>query len=290
MDKNAYEAAFRMLAPPRPVPLSSRLVLLLNVGVQIGCFVLAFSTPFFWLFVGNAELPAITFRGEVTRTNGVVTDVFDTHASENTRQIWEVRYSYSVAAQRYEGISYESGGTDRAAGDLVIVEYLERDPSRSRIEGMRRGMFGPGVLFVLIFPAIGLVVTLVGLSFGMRRSGILRRGVAVFASYKETRTTNMMVNKRPVFEVIHEFRTLDGELHEASTSTTDVGSLTDDAQELLLYDPARPSRAVPIDSIKPLPELDEGGGFRGNLAGALLRMILPAVVIGGNVIWLMSRT
>jgi hypothetical protein len=289
MDKATYEVALRMMTPPRSVPLSCRLALLLNAGVQIGFFVLAFSTPFFWLFVGNANLDVISFRGETMRTNGAVTSVEDTHASENKRHIWGVRYRYSVNAEPYEGISYESGGTDREVGDLVIVEYLKRDPGASRIEGMRRGMFGAGVLFVLIFPAIGLVVTIVALAWGSRRSGILVRGVAVFARYKETRPTNMTVNKRPVFEVIHEYRTLEGELHEASTRTTEVETLTDDAQELLLYDPARPGRGVPVDSLKPLPALDEAGGFRGNFAGALLRLILPVAVIAGNAAWLASR-
>ena len=43
MDKKAYEVAFRMMAPPRSMPLSSRLALQLNVGVQIGFFVFAYA-------------------------------------------------------------------------------------------------------------------------------------------------------------------------------------------------------------------------------------------------------
>lgn len=289
MDKKAYEVAFRMMAPPRSMPLSSRLALQLNAGVQIGFFVLAFSTPFFWLFVGNADLPAITFRGEQMRTNGAVTDVVDTRASESNRQIWEVHYRYSVDARAYEGVAYASGGTELESGDVVLVEYLKRDPSRSRIEGLRRGMFGAGVLFVLIFPAIGLIVTILALRYGTRRGRLLSQGVAVYAKFKETRTTNLTVNKRPAYEVIHEYRTLEGELHEASTTTTDVDSLTDDAEEMVLYDPAKPGSGVPIDSLAPLPQLDEAGGFRGNVAGALLRLILPAAVIGGNVAWALAR-
>jgi hypothetical protein len=46
---------------------------------------------------------------------------------------------------------------------------------------------------------------------------------------------------------------------------------------------------VPIDSLAPLPELDEAGGFRGNVAGALMRLLLPVAVVGGNVLWLISR-
>lgn len=289
MDKKAYEHALRMMAPPRSVPLSCRLALMLNAGVQIGFFVLAFSTPFFWLFVANADLPFFTFRGELIRTNGTVTSVEDTRASESKRHIWELHYNYSVAARQYEGVSYASGSTGIEPGALIIVEYLKRDPSRSRIEGMRRGMFGAPVLFVLLFPLIGLAITLAALVFGVRKSAILCRGVTVYAKYKETRPTNTTVNKRPVFEVIHEYRTLEGELREASTSTTDVDSLTDDAEEMLLYDPARRDSGVPVDSLTPLPELDEAGGFRANLTGALLRLVFPAAVIAANAIWLASR-
>lgn len=289
MDKTVYGSALRMMPPPRIIPLSCRLVLLLNAGVQVGAFVLLFSTPFFWLFVGNADLGRLTFHGDSMRTNGVVTAVEDTRASENRRHIWRVRYHYSVSAEAYDGASYSSGGSDHAIGDLVIVEYLKRDHSSSRIEGLRRGMFGAGVLFVLIFPLIGAVITLIALRFGARRSEILVRGIAVFARYKETRPTNVTVNRRPVYEVIHEYRTLEGEVREASTRTTDVDALTDDSEELLLYDPARPDSGVPVDSIKPLPPLDDAGGFAGNFSGALLRLILPALVIAGNTVWLMSR-
>jgi hypothetical protein len=123
----------------------------------------------------------------------------------------------------------------------------------------------------------------------MGKSATLCRGVTVFAKYKETRPTNMTVNKRPLFEVIHEYRTLEGELREASTTTTDVESITDDAEEMLLYDPARRDSGVPVDSLTPLPELDEGGGFRPNLTGAFLRLLFPAAVIAGNALWLASR-
>jgi hypothetical protein len=289
MDKKAFEHALRMMAPPRSVPLSCRLALMLNLGVQIGFFVLAFSTPFFWLFVANADLPWLTFRGEVTRTNGAVTSVVSTHASENKRHIWALSYRYSVDARQYEAVSYVTGGTDLEPGSLVIVEYLKGNPAKSRIEGLRRGMFGPAVLFVLIFPLIGLAIVLVALRYGVRKSAILSRGVTVFAKYKETRATNMTVNKRPVFEVIHEYRTLEGELREASTSTTDVDSITDDAEEMLLYDPARRDSGVPVDSLTPLPELDEGGGFRSNLTGALWRLAFPAAVIAGNAAWLLHK-
>jgi hypothetical protein len=289
MDKKAFEHALRMMAPPRSVPLSCRLALMLNAGVQIGFFVLAFSTPFFWIFVANADLPFLTFHGERMRTNGTVTAVVDTHASEERGQIWQLNYTYSVAARQYEGVSYASGGTDFGPGSVVIVEYLERDSARSRIEGLRRGMFGAGVLVLLIFPAIGLGIVLAALRYGMGKSATLCRGVTVFAKYKETRPTNMTVNKRPLFEVIHEYRTLEGELREASTTTTDVESITDDAEEMLLYDPARRDSGVPVDSLTPLPELDEGGGFRPNLTGAFLRLLFPAAVIAGNALWLASR-
>ena len=289
MDRQAYRHTLRMMEPPRPVPVSSIAAIALNAFVQIGCFVLLFSTPFFWIFVGNAELPGIGFRGETMRTNGVVTEVEDTNASENDRSIWGVHYRYSVNARAYEGVSYESGGTDLEPGSLVIVEYLRSDPATSRVEGLRRGMFGPGVLFVLIFPAIGLALTLGAFVWGLRRATLLVHGIAVFAKYRETRTTNTRVNNRPVYEVIHEYRTLDGELRESSTRTTDVDPITDESEELILYHPSRPDRAVPVDDIRQLPDLDEAGGFRGNLRGALLRLILPATVVLVNGYWLLRK-
>jgi hypothetical protein len=278
------DVALRLAAPPREVPLSLRVSTLFNVVTQIGFFLLAFSSPFFWAFAWNMDHSWLTFRGDIVRTNGTVTDVSDTRTSENRRRIYEIRYTYSVSAVRYDGISWISGDSPEA-GAVVTVEYKRPSPQVSRIEGMRRGMFGPGVLLVLIFPGVGLTVTVFAMRWGVRHLRLLERGAVASGKLIRREETNVTVNRQRVWALTFEFTTLEGVRHEATARTHVTDKLTDDAQEILLYEPADPARAIPLDDFSPRPEFDDASRIKGDPARALLSAIMPALTIGGNLWW-----
>ena len=263
--------------PPRRVPISLRVVNFFNAGAQIGWGVFGFGMIFFWAFTWNADYSFLTFLGSHSKVLGRVTAVEDTGASENKRRIYAHHYEYSVAGVDYKGTSWTKE-QELEPGTLADIEYDEGNPAHSRIVGMRRGQFSPAVLFVVIFPAIGLALLIVFTRIGMKQNDLLRDGVFTTGVLKSRRPTNMTVNKRPVFELLFEFTARDGRKCEASARTTDPSRLEDEAREPLLYDPENPSKAYVLDEAPARPKVEMNGDLVGRPGVAIASLILPGIV------------
>ena len=278
----------RFTAPPRRVPLSLRIINFFNGWAQIGWGVFGFGMIFFWIFAGSADYSFLTFRDPAGRTTGHVTKVEQTGASENEQSISASHYQYSVAGELFEGKSYTTGGTP-AVGDEVTVEYDEDSPRRSRIEGMRRGMFGPFVLFVTIFPAVGLVFLIPGMLTGRKRNHLLQNGVLTTGQAVDRRPTNIRINNQPLWEVVFEFHDRNGQRRECCARATDTTRLEDEASEALLYDAEDPSKAYVIDEAPARPTFDHNGDLQGRPTAALLASIIPGGVIAINALLLYAK-
>lgn len=266
-------------APPRGVPLSLRVANFFNGAAQLGWFVFGFGMIFFWGFGMNADFSFATFHVD-GQTRGRVTAVEDTHASENKRSVAANHYEYSVAGRTFEGVSYSTGG-GVSQGEEVTIEYDEGSPERSRIAGMRRAMFGPGVAFVVIFPAIGFAILYFATRMGARRNQLLRDGILTTGVLVRREPTNMTVNNRRVWECVFEFTDRNGQRHEASARGTDTTRLEDEPNEALLYDPANPDKAFVLDEAPARPRL-ENGELVGRGLSWVFALILPAIVIAAN--------
>lgn len=278
----------RFSAPPRRVPLSLRVVNFFNMWAQIGWGVFGFGMIFFWVFGTSADFSAITFRHPGGRTTGHVMKVEDTSASENKQTIRASHYQYSVAGELFNGKSYTTGGAP-AVGDEVTVEYDEDSPGRSRIEGMRRAMFGPWAAIVVIFPAIGLVFLIPGTLTGRKRNHLLQNGILGSGKAIDRRPTNVRINNRPVWEVVYEFHDRNGMRQECCARAVDTTRLEDEESEALLYDPEDPSKAYVIDEAPARPKFDLNGDLQGRPAAAMLAMIVPGVVIAFNALLLYAK-
>jgi len=274
------EPEVRFPPAPRRVPLSLRILALVGGPAQIGWAVFGFASIFLWTFGGNAELPML---GDLALTSGRVTSVKETGASENKTRVWANRYEYSVIGQRFEGVSY-STGSRVAAGDPVVVQYRTADPSQSRIEGMRRKMFGSGAFLVIIFPSVGIVILIIATRIGLRRARLLKDGILTSGKLTGSRPTNTRINNRTVYELTFAFTTYDGRACEAKARTSRTERLEDEEYEPLLYDPLRPQVAYLLDEVPTRPEMNEAGELRARPLAAAVSLILPVVVIAGNLL------
>lgn len=267
--------------PPRRVPLSLVLFGLFGRAAQVGWFIFGFGMIFFWGFGGQADFSFVTFRGELARTMGRVTNVEATGASEGIQTVVANHYEYSVAGRRLTGTSYTTGSS-AAAGEEVPVEYRKGNPLRSRIAGMRTAPFGPVVVIVVIFPFVGALFIWFSARAGHRRTRLLREGVFTTGRLVAKEPTNMMVNKRRVYELTFAFTSRDGRPCEAKVRSNDPARLEDEHQEPLLYDPDDPSCAYLFDEIPGRPHVDGTGDLAGRPIVALLSLILPGIVIGAH--------
>lgn len=257
---------------------------------QFGWLFLGFGGIFFWAFVMNADLASFyRFRGALETAKGVVLETKDTGASEGGSKnrrgtpIYAHWYSFTAADGReYRGVSYALG-THLEEGQEVVVEYPQGNPSISRIPGMRRAVFGPWAIFVIIFPLVGLGFILGSLASRLQAKRLLAEGKLGLGTLKSKVATNVQVNKQTVYKLTFEFVAEDGRTFEAVAKTHQVAALQDEAQERLLYDPASPARAVVLDELPGSLQLDDAGNLQaGNAPFGWLVLFLPAVTIFGH--------
>lgn len=276
-----HNMSMHFAAPPRGVPLSLRVLNFFNGAAQLGWVVFGFGMLFFWIFGARADFSFATFHVD-GQTQGRVTRVDDTGASENEIRVRAHHYEYSVAGRTLTGTSYATGESV-SVGAQVPVEYDQGTPERSRIAGMRRALFGPAAALVVIFPAVGAIILFFATRSGVHRNHLLREGILTTGTFVRREPTNVTVNKRRVWEVTFEFTDRNGLRHEAKARGTDTSRLEDDAREPLLYDPDDPSSACLLDEAPARPQL-EHGQLVGRPLAALLSLIVPGLVIGAHVL------
>lgn len=269
----------RIAGPPRHVPLSLRIVSIFNPVVQFGLLFAGFGSIFFWIFATNADLSFITFHGALSRATGYVTSVQKTNAKENRVRVHANHYTYSVAGRSFSGISYSSG-QEVDPGAAVTVEYKADDPSRSRILGMRRNLFGPAVLLVVLFPLIGLLIAGGAIAFGIAQTRRLRTGEIVVGTAISREKTPLRKSRST--SVTYEYTPRDGVKRRRTVSVYDE-QLAAENERLLLYDPAYPEQADVLPAT-PRSSVDGPAELGGRPLAALGALIIPIIVIGANVV------
>jgi hypothetical protein len=280
LDLGPYRTAPPRLEPaPRHVPLLLRMCLLWGGIVQIvGWGFLAIGLLVSAIFLPQTDLSFATFPSDPSVAGGRVTAIATTNVKENHSPIMAIMYEYTLAnGDRWRDTSYVVGN-DLALmeGSTVAVEYDPAQPDRSRIRGTRRAPFGPWVLFVLFFPALGLGLILVGVPRGARQIQLLRSGRPARGRLVGARPTKVEINNQPVMELTFEFRTEDGARVRAVDRTHRPHLLEDDEEEELLYDPRRPDRATLLDHLPGSPRVDEKGRLHAPVGPAT---VLPALLV-----------
>lgn len=249
----------------------------------LGTFAVLFlmvGAPISAVFLRSADLTSwILFRGEVATASGVSTGCTATGARENERPVFANRFSFEEGGRQVVSSSYSTKACVRA-GAPVSVEFPYGRPDLARIAGMRRAEFGPAVIFVAIFPLVGLSLLGVALWSARRTIHLLAHGRLALGTLVGTVKTNVTVNDRPVMKLRFAFTTAAGTRHEAELRTTDREALEDDPREALLYDPERPERAVGWDAIPGSPEVDFSGQLRATGSVSILVLLAPIVVVG----------
>lgn len=286
----------RLANPPRPVPLLVRLrVLLGGTASQIGWVLFGFGMIFFWAFVWRADLTSwYRFRGVVPVTEGRVTRSSDTRASEGGSKgrrgtpIYKNEFTFAVDDKEYRNASY-AVGIRLPVGRMVSVQYLASDPSVARIRGMRANVFGPAVLFVMLFPLAGFGLVVFSVSRGLRACRLLSHGVPTTGRLVSREATAVKENGRIVYKLTFEFDTGEGPSCTA-TARTNAPEKFKEQEEPLVYDPENPSRAVMLDNLPGAPHIGEDGHVSCQQpARALLSLVTPlATILGhGAYIWRM---
>lgn len=207
----------------RPVPLTLCLQALFGSSVcQFGWLYFGIGLFFFWIFAGRSEVFAIwKFHGLLATTTGVITAVHDTKASESDGRIYALDYAFMPPGSevRFTGTSYVTGEPYHYNGK-VTVEYRANSPQVSRIHGLRTAEFGWPVIFVAIFPAVGLALLLWRFFTGLRALQLLKYGVSAPATLVSVQYTNVYAHRQGrIYRLTFEFTAGNGQRYTASCKT-----------------------------------------------------------------------
>jgi hypothetical protein len=146
------------------------------------------------------------------------------------------------------------------------------------VREMDRSLFS--LVFVVLFPLLGVVLVLRGIPRGRRRIELLRSGRPALGRLVDRRETNVTINDEPVIALTFEFTTEDGLRSRVVERTHRPQLLEDDEEEPLLYDARWPERAALLDHLPGAPRVDSRGRLHVKLGPrTFLPLLLPLAVI-----------
>lgn len=281
-----------ILLPPRTASPCVLLTVLFGGALQqVGWFLLGFGMIFFNVFGLEADLSGLWMRLFDTRqATGVVTAVTDTNASENESPVYAIAYRFVAAnGTQVESTAYSTGYAPEP-GQRVMVDYLSGSPEVARVEGMRRTVFGPAAILVVVFPLVGAVMVFFGLREGLRAARLLQSGRLAFGTLTHVAGTGTTINNRPVLAMTFTFRAHDGANYDVTSRTNRPENLEDQSEEVILYDPDDPSRGVALDALPGSVRVDASGAIRlGHAWACLTTLLLPGLTLVGHGLYLWFR-
>jgi hypothetical protein len=256
---------------------------------QFGWSFFGFGLIFFWVFAMNADLSFLHFTGRIVTVEGIVTMSVNTGASENDVPVFENHATFTAESEEREVVSYSTGQAP-GNGETVTIEYPAGKPQYARIKGMRRQIFGPVVLFVVIFPVIGLAFLFAGLKKSLRVIRLLQNGALATGKLISKVPTQTRINNQQVYKVTFRFKDHSGHEWDVTEKTHLPHLLEDEAEESLLYLPSDPRFATMLDALPRTPSINERGNIEAlPLRTSLLPLMIPLLTIVGHGLYFYIR-
>lgn len=264
----------------RSVPLSVTLGNLFGGFMnQFGWLFFSFGMIFVWVFVPDIDFSFIHFWGKNSTVEGYIIRIEDTNVAINEMPVINHYYSFKAPDGNVYLDNSFATGKEYPVDTKVSIEYPKGKPEISRIVGTRRGKAGIWLLFVCIFPAIGLIFIFLGLQLGRKMNRLLKSGRLTTGKLKSKTATNMRVNKQRVFHLTFAFLDSDNQEHLTSTKTHLPSRLEDDAEERILYNPANPKQAILVDIIPGMPKIQSNFVLPVSLQKSILVSTIPVLSI-----------
>ena len=254
---------------------------------QFGAAFFTFGMIFWWFFGAQADVTSwYRFSGDLVHVQGTTISCTDTGmsvgGSDNERgtPVYRTEYGYEIEGGTYHESECYGTGLSFSPGQAVPVEYVAGDPTTSRIEGSRKKPWSAWVLFVAIFPIVGLLLMVLGVRSNLRKLKILKLGKATRGRLVSKEPTNTRINNQTVYKFTFEYEDESGNTHQVSDKTHITSLLEDEETERLFYNPDRPDEGLLVDVLPGKPRVDEHGNIGAASAGtAFARMLLP---LGGT--------
>lgn len=234
---------------PRQVPFGIKLRIMTSSAIfWIGFMFFCIGTTIGLAFSFSMDFKSLSFHPDRS-TAGKIINQEATNCTENKRKIYRYDFEFSDnGGTPIKGSSYSSDFTD--SYNSIEVEYESKNLGNARIIGMRFAPFSAWIGLILgIFPTIGLVFLAFAITKGLKNIYLVTNGVLTKGKVVGKEATNTKINGRTLFRMVFEFKTQNGHTIASKCTTTEPEKVLDEAEEMLLYDPRIPEKAVLLDTI-----------------------------------------
>lgn len=276
--------------PPRSLNLFTKVTILFGGFFQLfGWVFFVMGSLFSWIFI---PLSTAKFWFEWGKKweeiPARIITVEPTNSSVNEEVVYSNLYSFQINDERYTGKSF-TFGQKFSGGEDVVVRYNANNPEESYVVGGNRAVFPPFVLFVLIFPSIGLGFILYSLKNNWKAIRLLETGEFTRGKLMSKEVTNTRINNQPVFKYRFEFQAT-GKTYYATCKTHQGWLVEDEEREIILYNCFDPSDNIVFDAMSNLPAITEDGSLESASVLKVANLLLPATGIGINLYFLLHKS
>lgn len=272
--------------PPRSIGLYTKAIVLFGGFLQqFGWIFFTMGSLFSWIFIPMSDVKFwFEFGKEWKETPGKVVAVEPTNSAVNDEDVYQYLHSFELNGQRFTGKSY-SVGQDYQGGQEVSIEYDAKNPTDSHVAGSRRAVFPAFVLFVLIFPIVGLGFIFFAIRQNLKAIKLLEIGEFTRGTLcaKESTNASVKINNTtyPVYKYSFDFEA-GGRTHSAFCKTHQAWLVEDEEREIILFDKYNPDFNVVFDAAGNMPAITEDGMLATPGIGKAVYLLLPFIGIAMN--------
>ncbi|BDS14430.1 DUF3592 domain-containing protein [Aureispira anguillae] len=287
MNENILDHQGIRKGPPRPLNFFTKIqVLFGGFGVQFGAVFFWFGMIFTLIFVGQSEcIHWFSSDGNWVQSEGLLLEIEETNVEVNEETIYQYTFSYNVEGQSFQGISNGSY-SGMLEGNLTTIEYKSDNPIRARIVGMTTEVFPSWVVFVLVFPFLGLIFILGGFRANWKALHLIINGVFTRGKMLGYKATNTEINDQTVYAYEFEF-SVRGKKYISKCKTHLTERVEDEELEKIIYDLNDPNTNCVYDAIAAAPKIDQFGKLEESGVGALVYLLstIIGLLVNGVIYW-----
>lgn len=286
METNPASRQLRDL-PPRNIDLFTKATVLFGgFTQQFGWIFFTMGSLFSWIFLPLSTVKFwFEFGKKWQETPGSIVTAEPTNSSVNNVAVYSYLHSFELNGERYTGKSFTTG-QQYQGGEEVIIRFDANNPHDSYVVGSDRAVFPAFVLFVLIFPLIGLGFIVHSLVNNWKVIRLLEIGEFTRGKLVSKEPTNVQINKQPVFKYRFGFEA-GGKTHYATCKTHQGWLVEDEGREIILFDRFNPDYNFVFDAAGNMPAITEDGMLKTASPGKVLYLLLPLMGIGLNLYFLL---
>ncbi len=271
--------------PPRYIDLFTKTTILFGgFAQQFGWIFFTMGSLFSWVFVPMSDAKFwFEFNKDWQETKGKIVSVEPTNSYVNDTRVYQYFQSFEMGGQRYTGKSYTVEQRYNSGQEITIL-FNANNPNESYIKGSRRAEFPAFVLFVLLFPLIGMGFIVTSFLKNIKAIRLLEIGEFTRGKLVSKEVTNTKNNEQTVFKYAFEFE-VGGRKQKATCKTHRCHLVEDEEKEIILYDRFNPEFNFVFDAMPNVPNITEAGMLASAPVWKVTNLLLPILGIGINVLF-----